>query len=705
MGYIPCVLKPNPDELLYSWIHRLAEANGLSMKTFSDAYLGTYNATTGKPSIDVRTEFVSLYEHLYIKGTMKDLYMSLSTYAFEALFMSEGQQTRYINNIFRDKSNLNAFINNLFSDIKICPKCVITDIDEFGSPYLHRSHQLSGVMTCYKHNCALITYIGTKGHACDYNINDYKALQPLKIHYNYTQYAQSLFESKAKGNIHNLKIILYNRLKEFNYSASEGYSSFIKDFNRCKYHNLFNKDIETFLKVKMINANYATAEELLPILMFIFPDVSELISKFKDNPPIIVEYECPNCGKTYCSTIKAQKDGWDCPNCNKDDNLNKKLKRLINTIGNGNYTPITDFKSLNSHLTLHHSLCGKDIKIKPRSFLFDGAKCKCENMISVETAKEKVEKITGFKLIEFTSTTNPIKVYSEECGHEFTCKYPKFINSPSCRICNPRIMTKELFSNRVKELVGNEYIIVEHFSTQKEKVVLHHTLCDTRQEYRSSAFLDGQRCKKCTSLVHKKEFEILLEQYSNGLYKIFSYGKNLCTIINTETGEEIEITPAKAVQEMTRVTKSIILPISKPNAATVLPISAWDKGYQILCLYKEEFGHTKIAKGDTYQGYNLGSWCQIQRKEKKKGILKEYRIKKLEEVGFIWDLLENEWNRRYEQYKRYITSNNGNISISKRTIFEGETLGVWVEIQRKAYKSGKLSQKRFDKLTLLGMTF
>lgn len=40
MGFIPVGKKPYPDELLYSWIHRLATANSLLLKDFLIEYLG-----------------------------------------------------------------------------------------------------------------------------------------------------------------------------------------------------------------------------------------------------------------------------------------------------------------------------------------------------------------------------------------------------------------------------------------------------------------------------------------------------------------------------------------------------------------------------------------------------------------------------------------------------------------------------------------
>lgn len=130
---------------------------------------------------------------------------------------------------------------------------------------------------------------------------------------------------------------------------------------------------------------------------------------------------------------------------------------------------------------------------------------------------------------------------------------------------------------------------------------------------------------------------------------------------------------------------------------------AWRHKYELLKQYKQEHGSVAIEKRAIYKGEKLGEWCQKQRdnyKEQAKALSLE-RISMLESLGFDWNPLETEWHRRYEQYKRYIQHNGGNPYIPRRTIFEGEKLGAWVETQKKAYKNGKLSINRLEKMQLI----
>lgn len=123
----------------------------------------------------------------------------------------------------------------------------------------------------------------------------------------------------------------------------------------------------------------------------------------------------------------------------------------------------------------------------------------------------------------------------------------------------------------------------------------------------------------------------------------------------------------------------------------------WEEKRKLLIKYKTCFGNTNIEKRAMYEGEALGIWCVKQRKDEKDGKLTEERKQKLLDIGFDFNPLETEWNRRFEQYKRYIAQ-TGQYHISRATDFEGEHLGAWVETQRKQYTKGKMSDERINHL-------
>lgn len=135
-------------------------------------------------------------------------------------------------------------------------------------------------------------------------------------------------------------------------------------------------------------------------------------------------------------------------------------------------------------------------------------------------------------------------------------------------------------------------------------------------------------------------------------------------------------------------------------------VDSWNKWFSLLLEYKEEFGTLDIPKRDKYKDKSLGKWCQTQRNDYKnnQNWLTQDKIDKLNSIGFVWDPLEKEWDRKYEMYKRYIRE-TGITKIARRVIFEGEKLGVWVQIQRKAFREKKISEKRKKLLLELDENF
>lgn len=126
----------------------------------------------------------------------------------------------------------------------------------------------------------------------------------------------------------------------------------------------------------------------------------------------------------------------------------------------------------------------------------------------------------------------------------------------------------------------------------------------------------------------------------------------------------------------------------------------WNTFYIILCQYKKEFKTADVPKRLKYNNIPLGLWCQRQRNAFKENRLSEIRVQKLLDIGFIFDPLEEEWNRKLNQYKRYIQKYQ-TTEITKRFTFENENLGVWIQTQKTRYKQGKLSDNRINKLKSL----
>ena len=431
MGFIPIVKMYYPDELMYSWICRLARENGLTLKGFCDAYLSVANASNFTLNYDLKRKFIFLLENMYKKPDAIELFLSTSTFRFDAMMMVEEQQARIVDNIFGIKNKLNAPVNNLVKSINVCPECMKEDIEKFGEPYLHCCHQLRGIQTCYKHKCLLYVFTGTKGHECDFDKMDYTEIQTkISIESNnaHSEYIYTLFQA----NVNTDKQIIRNILLEC--IEKNGRDQFLDKFGKWKHHDLVDYDVEKVLKEKVLSRIRNLFEnEIIPIAMFLYPDVNDLIQKMKEKSlnPIITEYICPNCGKKYISTPFLKENLFGCPICN----ANRSEQEIISEIfAKNGYELKSDFESLGKPVTLFHRDCGNTILIKPRAFLFENVRCTCKTRVTFKEAKEDVEKSGMFELLEYTNTNGPCKIHAKECGHTFEVYYNAFRKSQRCRI-------------------------------------------------------------------------------------------------------------------------------------------------------------------------------------------------------------------------------------------------------------------------------
>mmetsp|Transcript_27298 Transcript_27298/g.40299 ORF Transcript_27298/g.40299 Transcript_27298/m.40299 type:complete len:600 (-) Transcript_27298:42-1841(-) len=128
----------------------------------------------------------------------------------------------------------------------------------------------------------------------------------------------------------------------------------------------------------------------------------------------------------------------------------------------------------------------------------------------------------------------------------------------------------------------------------------------------------------------------------------------------------------------------------------------WSKHVQKLEEFKRKHGHCNVPL-KAHDG--LGPWVKRQRYQYKlyqkgeQANMTEDRIRILEDIGFVWDLHETQWNKMFDELKAY-KAKNGHCDVP----ISAPSLGTWVTYQRYLYRllmEGKpscLSIKRKDRL-------
>lgn len=606
MATIPVMTKPYPDELLYSWLHRLASLNGLYFYNFMSAYV--MNSQTSAKTVfpfDMRNGFDIFYKNAQLDVDEASLYLQMSTLSYECLAMEVGAQSKVASNVFYPFDLINTPANTFIDKANVCPDCFKEDILLYGEPYLHRAHQLSGVCKCHKHGTILRRYSGAPNKACFYNLDDYVEITSAS-EIDYSNFAYNLLNANIRTNFEIIKGVL--KAKSITVTSSSNTGDLLGHL-----YNLCNGDVNILSELLTIKEEPFNSSEYI-----------------LQNQISILNTYCRNADKTtFVSTSYGFNVGWR----NFRDFIGlseqERMKKMIQLAGNSEYELASQFESMNKVVSIEH-ICGRASKIKPREFLYEGKRCPCENIIFEDEAARRIESLGPYKLIEFTKAEMPVKIQSLSCGHIFTTRYRKFINSPNCRICyaGPPVVTTEDVRERINKVSNGEYELVGEYTNSRTEVEILHKGCGKVFKCRLNKFVDKK--KKCP----------------------------YC-----DKGNE----------------------------------TLWDRGYEKLVEYKNNFGIVDVPKNLTFNGYKLGRWCLQQKIYYNKGELSQNRIDKLNSIGFIFDSLEEEWNRRYEQYKRYV-SENKTLYVPKQTVYENENLGSWILTQKHRFKVGKLSEERIKKL-------
>lgn len=120
----------------------------------------------------------------------------------------------------------------------------------------------------------------------------------------------------------------------------------------------------------------------------------------------------------------------------------------------------------------------------------------------------------------------------------------------------------------------------------------------------------------------------------------------------------------------------------------------WEEGFNHLVKFKELNGHCNAPQKYVLNGFNLGIWISHQRK--RKDSLLNDRLIRLNDLGFVWDLFNEQWEEGFTHLIKF-KELNGHFNVPRKYNSNGYNLGVWVGRQRNAKDS--LSVDRLKRLT------
>lgn len=124
----------------------------------------------------------------------------------------------------------------------------------------------------------------------------------------------------------------------------------------------------------------------------------------------------------------------------------------------------------------------------------------------------------------------------------------------------------------------------------------------------------------------------------------------------------------------------------------------WDQRYQDARQFAAEHGHCNVPRRhQDPSGSDLGRWMQHQRTLRSQGRLLSRRVELLESLpGWEWDVHEAAWNQRFRALMDFAEAHGHPNPANAYRTPAGDALGIWVQNQRSAYKSGRMPARRVE---------
>jgi len=605
MPVFPRIIKPYEDELLYSYLRRLAlEYSEPSYYQFlNEWFRGTMNKLrdnnqlnrydtafdissilTDLLNIDSKSQYLSII----------DAYLSLSVYSFYAPLWAEYQKADWVLNQFRpmrDSALVPHIHHDLVGKLRYCPECM----KEEGERFYHLSHNLPGVTACWKHKVRLNVYSGKAGSEMTGVLSE--ETEPCsEWEARYARFAKDLAEAKISGNLNATAKAVRDRMNELeeagklNSGDPETVKAYMDAFTGM------DTDIENAyaaIKLRKESGEFqkrSAPEKTLSVIAGLFKDIEEFKSYIDHSSPqrafnemiqkrgyemvsayhpYLVILQHSNC-LPFVTSPELIIDGWGCPDCEDRLTPQELFRNIFRIQKGGEYELLTDFEEYLKPVRVRHNECGKEYSQMPVKLIKRNVPCSCHlDVNNIERAsKWLADHYPQFEIMSFTDMTKEVTLVCNDCLSAST--YPDFyyfMDHPRCRCCNAYKYDRDRLEGVIRDLVGNEYTLVSDFeSMHDESTVFRHNICGTEFKCAPVRFIRGIRCSKCHTKMTVDELNDYLKASTGNIYEIIRTGENtpdLCTVRNNKTGETQELHKTMILQELNRPTPSIILEVDE----------------------------------------------------------------------------------------------------------------------------------------------
>ncbi len=210
------------------------------------------------------------------------------------------------------------------------------------------------------------------------------------------------------------------------------------------------------------------------------------------------------CGNTYKVKPNSFLNGDRCPYCSvKAKKTNAQFKQEVYASVGDEYTFLDKYVNTQTKLRIKHNKCGNTYEVTPGNFL-EGKRCPyCSGLVKKTDTKfqQEIYSLVGDEytfLDKYVSIGTKLRVKHNKCGSIYEIRPYSFLQGNRCPYCAGLVKkTDKQFKQEIYDLVGNDYIFIEHYQNAKTKIKVKHNVCGNVYEVTPSGFLNGHRCPFC----------------------------------------------------------------------------------------------------------------------------------------------------------------------------------------------------------------
>ncbi len=533
---------PEEDELLESWIYRLAEANCIdfneliNMINHSDKKSKRFNLPTLLETISLETQCSKFIN----ENTLIPFYSF-----FKTREVIDKMYRYYLQGKSNETNNKNPDSHS--STVFVCRECLKED----PFPYIHRMHNLPGIRVCPKH--------GTKLHICNdffsnsvFTLGDELEVDDIEVEKEKASIATKILNSGVITNKNDV-------LKVLGVSDADIY------FKRWEFNKIW----------QLINGKSRALDRIISELELDEKALTPIIpNQFKllNGDGQIWKLKHKRCGNEFYSTPTSFASGYQCPFCDEQLSDDAFTKKVIESMYNAEYSYDSSSDVSTNNLIVKHKKCNHHSQFKLNKFLTGKCQCLC-NRDEREEVYDIIDSWGDYSIHSYNNRLSPIVIRHNPCGAQFKFADISELKKPEC-ICNQK---KDYTSAEADQLIfenlGEEFeLLSKQESYDKNDVIEYkHVPCGQVFYGRFSDFVYGAYCAECELLKNLDKLKSYVKERSNGRYEIvdddlYHPGQLAIRDVVYSPNNFIFLKPSRIVHELSYSKYSTVLPIASKKS-------------------------------------------------------------------------------------------------------------------------------------------